>query len=106
MINPFKLKKDFPIFKNYPKLIYLDSASTSQKPKQVIDEVSNFYQKYNANIHRGIYKLSEKATEKYEGVRNKIAKFIGSDNPKEITFTKNTNEAINLIAYGWGKKNL
>lgn len=98
------IKKDFPIFKNYTDLIYLDNAATSQKPLKVIDAVSNYYQKYNANIHRGIYKLSESSTEKYESVREKVAKFIGCTNFKEIVFTKNTNEAINLISNGWGKK--
>lgn len=104
--NPLRIKSDFPIFKNYPNLVYLDSASTSQRPQQVIDAVAEFYLKFNANIHRGIYKLSEEATKRYEDVRNKVAKFIGSENPKEIVFTKNTNESINLIAQGWGKQNL
>lgn len=106
MIDPAKVKLDFPIFKNYPSLIYLDNAATSQKPQQVIDAVSKFYERYNANIHRGIYKLAEDATDKYEAIRIKVSKFIGSQNPKEIIFTKNTNESINLVAQGWGKQNL
>lgn len=103
-IDPLQIKKDFPIFKNYPDLVYLDNAATSQKPLMVIDAVSNYYQKYNSNIHRGIYKLSESSTEKYEYAREKVSKFIGCTNFKEIIFTRNTNEAINLISYGWGKK--
>lgn len=106
MLNSIKVKSDFPLFKNYPDLVYLDSAATSQKPQSVIDAVGEFYTKYNTNIHRGIYKLSDAATEQYENAREKVAKFIGSKNSKEIVFTKNTNEAINLVAQGWGKQNL
>ncbi len=105
-IDPNKTKLDFPIFKNHPEMIYLDSASTSQKPQIVIDTVTQFYTTYNSNIHRGIYKLSEEATKKYEGVREKVAKFIGAWNSTEVIFTKNANEAINLVAEGWAKNNL
>ncbi len=91
-------KKDFPIFKNHPKLIYLDSASTSQKPKQVINSITKFYEKENANIHRGIYDLSEKATKRYEQARQIVAKFINAET-KEIIFTKNTTESINFLSY-------
>lgn len=92
------LKKDFPIFEN-SKLVYLDSASTSQKPKVVIDAVKNFYEKENANIHRGIYALSEKATINYEEVREKVAKLINANCEEEIIFTKGTTESLNLLAY-------
>ncbi len=91
-------KKDFPIFKKNKSLIYLDSASTSQKPKQVIDALTNFYENYNANARRGIYNLSEKATEKYAEARETIAKFINAES-REIIFTKNTTESINFLAY-------
>jgi len=84
------------------KRIYLDSASTSLKPKQVVDAVVDFYQNYTANVHRGIYRESEEATQKYEGVREKIAKFINAES-NEIIFTKNTTEAINLVAKTWTK---
>lgn len=104
MIDSKKIKSDFPIFKNYPRLVYLDNASTSQKPQVVIDAVSDFYTKYNANIRRGIYKLSGDASKKYEEVRDKIAKFINAQ-ASEIIFTKNTNEAINLISQGFAKSN-
>jgi cysteine desulfurase/selenocysteine lyase len=104
--DPLEIKKDFPIFTNLPRLIYLDSASTSQKPRQVIDTVSHFYENYNANIHRGIYSLSQQATQLFETVRNNVASFIGVNDPSEIIFTHNTNEAINLVAYGYAKKHL
>lgn len=90
-------KNDFPIFENNKDLIYLDSASTSQKPKKVIEAIKNFYENENANIHRGIYNLSENATEKYNKSRKKIADFINADE-KEIIFTRNTTESINLLA--------
>lgn len=99
-------KQDFPIFTNYPKLIYLDSAATTQKPKLVIDTLVDFYTKYNSNIHRGIYDLSFKATEIYEGTRKKIADFINAGNPSEIIFTGNATEAINLAVLGYAKKSL
>jgi cysteine desulfurase/selenocysteine lyase len=105
-VQNLKVKKDFPIFKNHPDLIYLDSAATSQKPQSVIDAVNAFYTKYNSNVHRGIYELSDEATEIFEGARGKIAKFIGADSAKEIVFTANASEAINLVAYGYGRKYL
>ncbi|MDP3987829.1 MAG: cysteine desulfurase [Candidatus Levybacteria bacterium] len=91
-------KKDFPIFNN-KNLVYLDSAATSQKPKVVIDAISDYYKNYNANVHRGLYPISEKATQEVEEAREKIAKFINAKIPAEIIFTKNTTEAINLVAY-------
>lgn len=103
MKNLSKIKQDFPIFKNHPKLVYLDNAATTQKPKAVIDAVAKHYERNNANIHRGIYKLSERATEAYEAARAKVAKFIGAENPEQIIFTKNATEAINLIAHSYAK---
>ena len=91
-------KEDFPIFQNHKDLVYLDNASTTQKPKQVINAIKEFYETSNANIHRGIYKLSQKATEKYNDSRKIIAKFINASQ-KEIIFTKSTTEGINLLAY-------
>ena len=101
MININEIKKDFPIFNrkmNGKELIYLDSAATSQKPLCVINAFKNFYENYNSNIHRGIYTLSEEATNLYELTREKIANFINA-NPEEIIFTKNTTEAINSIVF-------
>ncbi len=99
-----KLRSDFPIFSKYPKLTYLDSAATSQKPKTVIDAVSNFYSEKNSNVHRGIYDLAEIATDSVEGARKKIAKFINATSEKEIIFTSNASESINLVAFGWARK--
>lgn len=92
------IKKDFPIFENNPWLIYLDNAATSQKPKEVIEAITSFYEEYNANVHRGIHTLSERATDAYEKAREKIAAFINAE-PEEIIFTKNSTEALNLLAY-------
>lgn len=105
-LNGNKLKKVFPIFKTYPNLVYLDSAATSQKPDIVIDAVSNFYTSNNSNIHRGIYDLSDKATEAFESSRAKVANFIGAKDSSEIIFTANASEAINLVAYGFARKYL
>lgn len=97
-------KKDFPIFKNRKQsFVYLDSGATSQKPGSVIDAVTYFYENLNSNIHRGIYSLSEEATVAYEGVREKVAGFINSEN-NEVIFTGNTNESINLVVFGYAKK--
>ena len=93
-----KLKKDFPIFKNNKNLVFLDNASTSQKPKKVIESIKKFYETSNANIHRGVYKLSEEATKKYEESRKVVAEFINAS-PKEIIFTRSTTESINLLSY-------
>lgn len=97
-----KIRKDFPILQrkvhNKP-LAYLDNAATSQKPKQVIDAIVNYYNSYNANIHRGIHKLSEEATLEYEKAHEKIADFINADGMEEVVFTKNTTESLNLLAY-------
>nr|MBI4156514.1 aminotransferase class V-fold PLP-dependent enzyme [Candidatus Woesearchaeota archaeon] len=98
LILKMNFKKDFPLFKNNPSLVYLDSASTSQKPKQVINSLKDFYEEDNANIHRGIYTLSENATKKYEYARKIVADFINAGT-EEIIFTKNTTESINFLAY-------
>ena len=100
-----KIRSDFPIF-NDKSLVYLDSAATTQKPKQVIDAVSDFYSNYNANVHRGIYELSMKATEAYHAARQKVANFINAKDWRSIIFTGGTTESINLIAYSWARKNL
>lgn len=99
------IKKDFPIL-NDSKMVYLDSGATTQKPIQVIKEVEEFYEKYNANPHRGAYTLSTEATEIYENTRTKIAKFINAKHREEIIFSKNATESLNLIAYSYGMNNL
>ncbi len=99
------LKQDFPLLQN-SKITYLDSGATSQKPLQVIHAVQEFYEKYNANPHRGAYTLSMEATEIYENTRQKIAHFINSKHTEEIIFSKNATEALNLLAYSYGMENL
>jgi len=100
------VKNRFPIFTTYPDLVYLDSAATAQKPDLVIQSVVDFYTKYNANTHRAIYELGEQATLIYETAREKVAVFINAGESREIVFTKNATEALNLIAKTWGKANL
>lgn len=100
-----KIKEDFPILENR-KISYLDSGATTQKPIQVIKAVEEFYDKYNANPHRGAYSLSIDATEIYENTRTKIAKFINSKHREEVIFSKNATESLNLIAYSYGLGNL
>ena len=99
------IKKDFPLLEN-ENITYLDSGATTQKPIQVIKAVEEFYQKYNANPHRGAYSLSVEATEQYENTRTKIAKFINARHREEIIFSKNATESLNLIAYSYGMDNL
>lgn len=103
-----RARQDFPIFKrkiNGKPLIYLDSAATTQKPRQVIAAIKNFYERHNANIHRGIHTLSEEANLAYAQARTTVASFLGA-RAKELIFTRNATEAINLVAFSWGRKNL
>ena len=104
------IRKDFPILdirvRDNKPLVYLDNASTTQKPKQVIDTITNYYNNYNANIHRSVYSIAEKATEAYEKTRDKVAKFINAPKREEIIFVRGTTEGINLVAYAWGRKNI
>ena len=104
-MNTEQIKKDFPLLEN-KNITYLDSGATTQKPIQVIKAVEEFYQKYNANPHRGAYSLSVEATEQYENTRTKIAKFINAKHREEIIFSKNATESLNLIAYSYGLDNL
>lgn len=104
-MNIENIKKDFPILEN-KKIVYLDSGATTQKPVQVIKAIDEFYEKYNANPHRGAYSLSIQATEEYENTRTKIAKFINAKQAQEIIFSKNATESLNLIAYSYGMENL
>ena len=101
------IRNDFPILKRIVRdnkpLVYLDNASTTQKPNQVIDAITDYYQNHNANIHRAVYALAEEATEAYESARDKIANFINVKNRQEIIFVRGTTEAINLVAYAWGR---
>jgi cysteine desulfurase/selenocysteine lyase len=107
MINLQKIRADFPILTRevHPgkPLIYLDSGATSQKPIAVIESMDAFYRNSNANTHRGIHVLAEEATELYEQARLKIANFIGARSPREVVFTRNTTESINLVMHAWGR---
>lgn len=104
------LRKDFPILErtvrdNKP-LVYLDNASTTQKPNQVIDAINNYYRNHNANTHRAVYALAEEATEAYEATRDKIADFVNIKDRQEIIFVRGTTEAINLVSYAWGRSHI
>jgi cysteine desulfurase/selenocysteine lyase len=104
-----RVRADFPILQqrmNGKPLVYLDSAATSQKPQAVIAALVRYYEQYNANVHRGIYSIAERATEAYEASRAKVAGFIHAANPAELVFTRSTTEAINLVAYAWGRANV
>ena len=100
------LRKQFPILANNPDLIYLDNAATTLKPGVVLDKMMEYYTQYGANIHRGIYPMSERATEEYERGREKVAGFIGANMASELVFTRGTTESLNLVADGWARKNL
>ncbi|MEW6722753.1 MAG: SufS family cysteine desulfurase [Candidatus Micrarchaeota archaeon] len=106
MLDTGRVRKDFPIFSAHPSLIYLDSAATSQRPSQVIEAVSEFYRTGNANVHRGLYAIAEKATLDYEGVREKVRRFINSPDERSIIHTKNATESANIVMRGWGGKNV
>jgi cysteine desulfurase/selenocysteine lyase len=108
--NIEQIRKDFPILERETKpgtrLVYLDSTATSQKPLPVIEAMNDFYRRSNANIHRGVHTLAEESTAMYEGAREKIAKFINAASPRQIIYTRNTTESINLVAYSWARANL
>lgn len=105
-----RIREDFPILQQEHHsgvpLVYLDNAATSQKPASVIEALDRYYREYNANVHRGIHKLSEAATAAYEGARIKVRRFINAGNKREIIFTRGTTESINLVAQTWGRANL
>ena len=110
MFDSSEILKDFPLLRQSgtdgKRICYLDSGATSQKPQSVIDAVTRYYEEYNANVHRGIYAISERATEATEATRLKIRDFIHAESVSEIIFTRNTTEAINLVARSWGEANL
>jgi len=102
-----RIRRDFPILERMVgdrPLVYLDSAATSQKPRQVIEAESDFYARHNANAHRGLYALGEEATELFEGARAKLARFFGAPSPETIVFTRGVTESLNLVAQGWGRR--
>lgn len=108
-IDAASIRAEFPILAetvNGHPLAYLDNAATSQKPEAVIRSLDTFYRTYNANVHRGIYQISERATSAYEEARHKVARFIGARDTRELIFTRGTTEAINLVAFSWGRHNV
>jgi cysteine desulfurase/selenocysteine lyase len=108
-LDPQLIKKDFPILDQLVhgrRLVYLDSASSSQKPTQVIEAMNRYYETTHANVHRGVYAIAEEATKLFEAGRASVARFIGATDTSEVVFTKNVTEAINLVAYSWGRANL
>jgi cysteine desulfurase/selenocysteine lyase len=103
------IRQDFPILKREvhgKPLVYLDSTASSQKPQSVLDAMNDYYNRYNANVHRGVYQISEEATDAMEKARVKVARFIHAPKSKQIIFTRNTSESINLVAYTWGNANI
>src|SRR5499427_4236802 len=98
------IREDFPFFET--GIAYLDSANTSQRPRQVLDAMEDYFTHYNSNIHRAVYRTSMQATEHYDATRRKVREFINAKSVKEIVFTKNITEAINLVAYSWGRQNI
>ena len=109
-LNPTEIRKDFPILQRKTHdsvpLVYLDSTATSQKPQSVIEAMNEYYRRSNANIHRGVHTLAEEATAMYETAREKIARFINAASAKQIIYTRNATESINLVAYTWARANL
>ena len=109
MYDVEKVRKDFPILERRvgeKRLVYLDNAATSQKPRRVLDALGEYYEVHNANIHRAVHRLAEEATAAYEAAREKVASFLGAPDVRSLVFTRGTTESINLVAYAWGRKNL
>src|SRR3954462_6985859 len=108
-LDPIALRADFDIFERDfrgRRPAYPDSAATSLKPRVVAEAMSGYMNRYSANVHRGIYEIGEEATAAYEAARAKIAAFVGGNDPREIVMVRNATEAINLVAYAWGRKNI
>src|SRR5919108_2185220 len=112
LLDVAEVKKQFPIFDERGggaterPFVYLDSASSSQKPAAVVEAMATFSERSYANVHRGVYELAGEATEAYEGARAAVADFVGATSAREVVFTKNVTEAINLVAYTWARANL
>ena len=109
MYDVEKVRKDFPILERRvgeKRLVYLDNAATSQKPRRVLDALGEYYEVHNANIHRAVHSLAEEATAAYEEAREKVASFLGAPDVRSLVFTRGTTESTNLVAYAWGRKNL
>ena len=108
-LDAYRLRADFPIFEQRfhgKPLAYLDSAVSAQKPRQVLDALREFYETSYTNVHRGVYLLAERATERFEGARETVRAFVNASSTREIVFTRSATEALNLVAYAWGLDNL
>lgn len=108
-LNVAEIRKEFPILSreiNGARLVYLDNAATSQKPKIVIQALTDYYEKYNSNVHRGVHSLSMEATDRYEAARSKVSKFINSESSRQVIWTRNTTESINLVVHSWAQFHL
>ena len=109
-LDPARIKSDFPLLSKVEvggrPIVYLDSASSSQKPRPVLDAMDEIYETTYANVHRGVYGIAAEATDRYEAARGKVARFIGAPSTNGVVFTKNVTEALNLVAYSWGRANL
>jgi cysteine desulfurase / selenocysteine lyase len=101
--DPRRLRREFPVFQNHPDLAFLDSAASAQKPRAVIDAIADFYRTDYANVHRGVYRLSQRSTDLFEEAREKTRAFLNAADADEIVFVRNTTEAINLVAHSWGE---
>jgi len=109
MLDVQAIRKDFPVLSREVKgkrLVYLDNAATSQKPRQVIQALVEYYERYNSNVHRAVHTLGQEATERYEEAREKVARFIGAPSPQQVVFVRNTTEAINLVAHAWAMEHV
>ena len=108
-LDVIRVRQDFPILQRAVRdkpLVYLDSAATTQKPKQVLDVLANYYAQQNANIHRGVYVLSAEATAAYDEARRKVQHFVNARSAQEVIFTRNSTESINLVAHSFGRENV
>ena len=106
VLDAHRLRKDFAVFEDLvdgKPVAFLDSAASTQKPRQVLDRMRAFYEHEYANVHRGVYRLAERATEGYESARRTVASYLNAPSEKEIVFTRSATEAINLVAYAWGR---
>ncbi len=109
VLDPRAIKRDFPIFEGdetHRRLVFLDSAASSQKPRPVLEAMERYYETTHANVHRGVYAIAEEATAEFEAARAAVARFIGSPSSRSVVFTKNATEAVNLVAHSWGRTNL
>src|ERR1044071_2234565 len=104
--DPRIVRREFPIFATHPDLVFLDSGASAQKPRAVIDGIADFYRTDYANVHRGVYSLSARATDRFEEAREKTRAFLNADDEREIVFVRGATEAINLVAQSWGAANL